>query len=148
MLVHVLLPIFLPISDWQSRLLGKRPTTPSSRFQHQGECGHEVPVYHRSSDPTHLTCSKNPASSPLQSLPPELRLRIFQFLFHDVKSEDWLRCHFNATPASVVFACKLFYEEARELALRGCTFCYEDLPERYQIMAKECDGLCESTDTQ
>lgn len=125
----------LPISDYEERLIGKRLVTVNSTFTTSG-----VKIFHNQPNPSSLvpnTSSSSPTLSPLQNLPAELRLHILKLLFEQIKPTDWLSAHYHAgaTPASVIFASKQMYLESRPLALKACTFNYEDLPTDRRLAA-------------
>lgn len=126
--------VLLPISDYERRLEGKRLVTVTSSFTSGA-----VKVFHNQPGPSSLvlnTISSSPTLSPLQKLPVELRLQILSMLFEDVKSTDWLSAHHHAraTPASIIFTSKQMYLEGRHLALKACTFNYEDLPSECRVV--------------
>lgn len=125
--------ILLPISDYEERLIGKRLVTVNSTFTTSG-----VKIFHNQPRPSSLvpnTSSSSPALSPLQNLPIELRLHILNLLFERIQPIDWLSAHYHAgaTPASVIFVSKHLYLEGRPLALKACTFDYEDLPTDHRL---------------
>ena len=133
--------VWLPISDWYERLFGKRLVTSSPTFTN----ANDVVVFHSASNPTVLNHYNRTSFSLLLQLPTELRLKILAHLLQDVKADDWMSCHYRATPASIIFTCKLMYAEARGLAIEACTFPYESLPE-YRDMIKSL-GLVSSIST-
>lgn len=125
----------LPEEDWKARLLGKRLVTASPSWE--GQYG--VIVFHN--EPTRSSLVPNikesfSSSSPLLRLPAELRFHILTKVFEKLHSNDWLSSHYHAgaTPASVIFACKQLYLDGRQLALRACTFDYEDTPSKWRMM--------------
>ena len=70
----------------------------------------------------------------LLDLHPEIRFQILENMFSNVKVEDWQ----TVSPASIIFTCKTFYVEARELALDGCTYYLEGEPNnRTRIIVPE-----------
>ena len=121
--------VSIPISDWRERLIGKRLVTSSPTFT--GLNG--AVVFHNASTPTALTHYSRTSFSPLLQLPTELRLKILAHVLEDIKPDDWISCHHGATPASIIFTCKLMYTECRQLAMGACTCDYETLPEGHQM---------------
>ncbi|KAI4170338.1 MAG: hypothetical protein LQ346_008875, partial [Caloplaca aetnensis] len=135
--------VLLPISDWEERLLGRRLITETATFETKG-----FKIYHNEPNPSTLTSipTNPPATlSPLQKLPPEIRLQILAEVFKDVKPTDWLSAHYHdgATPASVIFTCRQLYREGRELALKACTFEYAELPGNSQMFGYEYNISCD-----
>lgn len=140
----------LPISDWQARLVGKRLVSASPTFTDR----YGAIVFHCEPNTASLgtkSITSRPNQSPLLRLPIELRLQIYSILFEAIHPNDWLPSYHHAgatprfeavypddwlsldhntgaTPASVIFACSQLYLESRDLALKACTFQYEDLP--------------------
>ena len=141
--------VSIPISDWRERLIGKRLVTSFPAFT--GLNG--AVVFHNASTPSALNHYSRTSFSPLLQLPPELRLKILAHVLEDIKPDDWISCHHGATPASIVFTCKLMYTEGRQLALEACTCDYEALPEGHQmtgygrpwssIMISRCERFAE-----
>ena len=129
----------LPISDYKERLLGRKLVTTKPSFK-KGR----VKIFHCQPGPSRLDFQAV-SSSPLQKLPAELRLYILTKVFEDVKPMDWLSAHHHAgaTPASVIFSCKQMYLEGSDLALKACTFRYEDLPGRCRIIGPGCQVTCD-----
>ena len=121
--------VSIPISDWSERLIGKRLVTSSPTFTDLNG----ATVFHHASVPTVLNPNIGTSLAPLLQLPTELRLKILSCVFETIKPDDWLSCHYGATPASVMFTCKLMYAEAQGLALKACTCDYETLPEGHQM---------------
>ena len=119
--------VMLPISDWSERLIGKRLVASSPTFTDRNG----AVVFHKASTPTAL----NPhiRTSFLLQIPTELRLKILKYVLENIRPNDWLSCHYGATPASVMLTCKLMYTEARGLAMTACTCDYEALPEGHQM---------------
>ncbi|KAL8794924.1 MAG: hypothetical protein Q9195_002506 [Heterodermia aff. obscurata] len=121
--------VSLPISDWSERLIGKRLVTSSPTFTDVNG----AVVFHNVSIPTVLDVQVGTGLSPLLQLPTELRLKILTYIFENIRPDDWVSCHYRATPASVMFTCKDMYAEARDFALKACTCDYETLPEGHQM---------------
>ena len=145
----------LPISDWETRLVGKRLVSASPTFRD----GNGAKVFHCEYNPPSRAWSivSAPNQSPLLRLPAELRLQIITILFEEIHPNDWLPFHHHAgatplfdtlhptdcpccynyggaTPASVIFACRQLYIESWDLALKACTFRYEDLPKANRMI--------------
>ncbi|KAL8989151.1 MAG: hypothetical protein Q9169_008421 [Polycauliona sp. 2 TL-2023] len=120
--------VALPISNYQERLIGRRLVTSTSAFPRQ-----YVHVFYNEPTPAEIVftdTSSSPTLSALENLPAELRLYILKMVFEDIKPIDWLSAHHHAgaTPASIIFTSKQMFLEAKPLALKACTFSYEDLP--------------------
>lgn len=129
----MLATVLLPISDWEERLVGRRLISSCPTFTHSQ--GPKVWYSASISTTSNLTPAESSnVSSFLLRLPIELRLHILAKLFEDLKPDEWLSCHHEATPASVMFTCKKLYVESRQVAVYGCTFRYEDLPERCRML--------------
>ncbi|KAL9039221.1 MAG: hypothetical protein Q9180_002658 [Flavoplaca navasiana] len=131
--------VLLPISDYKERVVGRRLVSSISFVTSDG-----VKVFCNQSKPSQMLprdISSSLRSSPLGKLPIELRLRIMEFIFEDVKPDDWLSAHYHAgaTPASVIFASKLLYFEGRDMALKACTFNYVELPDICRLVAHDRD---------
>ena len=144
-------------TSFSDDLLGKRITT------HRWDAWD--PFYHCHSKPVVLTRRTHPAptgSRTLLSLPAEIRNQIFLALFSNVLPLDWsngserplnqagqrpppkqMMAGTGATPASIIFTCRQFYVETRDLALRGCTIAEEDLPTEYRIIPEGHEVPCD-----
>lgn len=129
--------VLLPLFDWEERLLGRRLITETPTFETTG-----VKVYHNEPNPSiPASILTNPSRtlSPLQKLPPEIRLQILAEIFENVEPIDWLSAHHHdgVTPASVILTCRQLYREGRELASKACTFEYAELPASNQIFGHD-----------
>ena len=125
--------VCIPISDWIERLVGKRVVTSSPTFTDLNG----VTVFHNAPTSTVIAYHIGTCSSPILQLPTELRLKILAYVFEEIKPDDWVSCHYGATPASVMFTCKLMYTDAKGLAVKACTCDYETLPEGHQMTGYE-----------
>ena len=101
------------------------------------------------------------SESRLLTLPGELRNRIVAEMFRDVKAEDWKngsrkkittededtvgklsKPANGATPASIIFTCKQLYQETWNLAMVGCTFTRQGLPNCVRILPEWSGMTC------
>lgn len=129
-------------SRWADELLGKRTVSLESRSVHPGVYACIDPPVPDTDLPTHAAITmKTPADGsqtstqacPLLRLPAEIRNKIMRELFRDVSAKDW-GGHRGVTPASIIFTCKQFYTETRNLAKEACTFRFEDLPWHHRLV--------------
>ena len=111
------------------RLIGKRLIDSSPTFTELNGAA----VFHNASSPTVLDHHVGTSLSLVLQLPAELRFMILSYVFENIRPDDWVSCHYGATPASVMLTCKLMYTEARALAMTACTCDYETLPEGHQM---------------
>lgn len=140
------------LQTWRDRLLGKRLVCSDRHVcEHAGwktpdPARWEPRVYYcEMANPNHdvaFTYAPQPQSR-LLSLPGEIRNQIIGYVLTvdvvrdghtgrnggDEERLEWARV------AAVVFGCKQLYAEGRDVAVKACTFRWEDLPKRTKLCA-------------
>ncbi|KAL8817374.1 MAG: hypothetical protein Q9191_008157, partial [Dirinaria sp. TL-2023a] len=143
-------------SRWEDKLLGKRIVSLEPRCAHLEVYACIDPPVPDTDLPTHVAITMNiPANGSqtsnqactLLELPAEIRNKIMQELFRDVSVKDWGR-NVGVTPASIIFTCKQFYNETRNLAKEACTFRFEDLPWQHRLVAHGYVMICDLRDNR